>query len=126
MKNTKGFKVCRKIGEILTIAAFMVTIIVGCSSIADLPDKEFYLACAVYVAIMVVCVVGGYFLTDIRRFYRIMYPVSIVVGAWMYSALDRASKPFRKCNSIKEKCGSYIDTYYTCQEIFDGRYDRCR
>ena len=126
MKNTKGFKVCRKVGEILIAGAFLLTLIVGSSNIADLPDNKFYLACAVYVAIMLVCAGGGYFLTDIRRLYRVVYPASIVVGAWMYNSLDKASKPFRKCNSIKQKCGSYVDTYYSCQEIFDERYGTCR
>ena len=126
MKNTKGFKVCRKVGQALAGVAFLATIFLGCSNIDELPDKELYIAMSVYVLVMLVCVAGSYFLTDIRRVYRVVYPAAIVVGAWMHSALSNMAKPFRKCNSIKQKCGSYVDTYYSCQEIFDERYGKCR
>ena len=122
MKNTKGFKVCRKVGQALAGVAFLVTIFLGCSNIDELPDKELYIAMSVYVLVMLVCVAGSCFLTDIRRVYRVVYPAAIVVGAWMHSALSKMARPYRKCYSIKERCGSYSDTYFFCQDAFDGKY----
>lgn len=68
--------------------------------------------------------VAGYILDDPRRVLRIVRPILIVIGAWLYKVLPFSlNRKFVKCNSIKARChNSYRYTYHRCKELHDEAY----
>ena len=110
-----GAKVSRVLSEFLKCSAICVLFLFFTADSVAHIFLGIVLAAAIYAL--------GTILPHYQEILGIICSLAVVAGAGLGSVICKVYKPFARCHRIKNKCGTYRNTYLTCRSAFDVLYD---
>lgn len=114
----KKYTILETIGTGLSGIGLISLMLFSCIDIESIETGEILKAYSLML-ISVGLMLFGQLLVYVDTVEGIVLSALVVIGAWLYKALQRPRKALRSCYEIKTECGSYKRTYKRCKHRYE-------
>lgn len=113
----------RKISSVLQAIVFITVCLIGCSNLDELEFNQLVVVLGILTAVMALLMFTAFFLSDVRRWYRIVIPTYAIVLAIKYNKFNSKKPEAIACGRFMKKHRySYSDLFYRILDDMDEIY----
>lgn len=121
--SRKAQEKLRKISSVLQAIVFITVCLIGCSNLDELEFNQLVVVLGTLTVVMALLMFISFFLSDVRRWYRIVIPTYAVVQAIKYNKFNCKETQAILCGKLMKKHRySYSDLFYHVLDEFDETY----